>query len=416
MDKSGLLAIVGGRIWSVLDVQFVVLLLVVLPMTLGDSPGREKSGLSTAAGIISALILLNFLVGYLRLGGLRGVLNITRLFMTFPVFFAAANILSTPENVKKFYKWLMWFTFLVLVIHFLLMLRIYVPHLYSAAYERQEMWKGMTLARSTLYLFEPFYIVSASVSLCYLLYKGPNKILSICCLSAAGIGTLATQARGMYGGLFLVFMGVALFVKGHVKKFVIFGLIGIILFGGVSYAAIKGIDLFARFRGGLQRQGYFDTIRGKEFLNLYNSFKQTPTAILTGQGFGVTHEGTGAKDRRGYFHNDYFGALFSLGLIGFACYCYIMFSCIFRGRKYCNDPEFALLIMPVRLVFFSLAGYAFLNQTFWLNKGTGFLIIIAAISRNSDYLVSQLYFGEDSGEDMYIDESNFIDHNQFDFV
>jgi O-antigen ligase len=158
------------------------------------------------------------------------------------------------------------------------------------------------------------------------------------------------------------------------------------VFVALKVASSTGVDVFYRFRGyKLEHEGYFDTVRGAEFGSLLREIKRAPLGLLTGQGLGMRHQGSLATDTRAHFHNDYLGALFSLGIVGFGCYCFIIFSSIFRGRHYCRDDDLALLIMPVRLVFFALAAYAFLNQTFWLYKGTSLLMAMLAISSNSHH-------------------------------
>ena len=388
MDAANLL--IGGRLWSILDVQLLLLVLIAYPLSRRDVVGRTPSGMDVAMFLLTCLIILNFFVGYLRLGTLRGVLSSLRTFMSIPVYFAAANILSKPENVKKLYRWIMWFTFPLITMHFLLMLRIYWPPLYEAKWEKFELWRYSDFYRSTLYFYEPFYIIAACVAISYLLYSRSGRLLALATLVCSAVGTLATQTRTMYGGMFLVFLGVMGLAKGKIKAVIVSLVIAAALLLIFEWAAASGVDLLFRFRGA-PLEGYAGGVRAAEFRSLAESFKRTPTAVVTGQGFGVQHLFGGARRARGYFHNDYLGSLFSLGIIGLVCFCYIVFSSIFRGHKYRRDPEMALLIMPARLIFFSAAGMAIFLQMFWLFRGCGLLMVMAAISRNSDYFANQIY-------------------------
>lgn len=394
MDAANLL--VGGKLWSILDVQFVLLVLIAYPLSRRGVTARAFSWMDVAMFILTSLIVLNFFVGYLRLGSLSGVLNITRRFMSVPVYFVAANILSDPKNVRKFYRWIMWFTIPLLAIHLLIALRIYLPPLYQARLELAILWQRTDIARSTLYFYEPFYVVAACVAISYLLYGHSGKFLALVALLCSGIGALLTQTRSIYGGMFLVFLGVIGLAKGRIKGLIASVVVLAALFAVVEVAREAGVDFLYRFRGEkLRHAGYAGNVRANEFVSLAESFKETPLALMTGQGFGVMHQLRRARNPRGYFHNDYLGSLFSLGVIGFVCFCYVMFSCIFRGHRYCKDPEMALLLMPVRLIFFSVAGMAIFNQMWWYYKGTALIVVIAAISRNSDYFADQIYGTEE---------------------
>jgi O-antigen ligase len=353
--------------------------------------------------IISCLIVLNFIVGYIRLGQLGGVLTITQQFMLIPVYFAAANILSNPENIKQFYRWVVWFALFVFFVHIVVVFRIYYPPLFVIGVAEAEQALQVEFLRSTLYFYEPFYIIAACVAVCHIMYGRSRKLVCWICLICCGFGTLLTQARGMYGGFMLAILGVFVLAKGKIKGVTVLLAALIILLGVFVILQRKGVEVFWRFtRVGTAGEGYFETVRSREIFNLIDSLKRTPAAFLTGQGFGVSFQGIGDNKPRGYYHNDYFGAMFSLGLIGFICYCYVIYSCIFRGRKYCHDPDLALLIMPCRLIFFAIAGYAVFNQTFWLYKGCGLLMAFAAISRNSDYFASLIYNNEKSLPDDYL--------------
>ncbi len=187
------------------------------------------------------------------------------------------------------------------------------------------------------------------------------------------------------------------------------------LLGVFKVAQSQGIDLLYRFREegpGVIGEGYFETVRGREFKNVLAALRKTPGALFTGQGFGIQSGGYAEAKTRGYFHNDYLMAFFSLGLIGLGCYCFNMFSSIMRGRVYCQDPELAYIIMPARLTFFALSGYAFLNQTIWLYKGAALVMAMLAISRNSSFYAEQIsmeredYFEEELA---YYDSQPFVD-------
>ena len=409
MDVTGLLSLSGGKAFSVLDFQFALLLLVGYPLSRKDVLWRPSSGMDRAIFIISLLIVLNVIVGFIRMGGQGGVLSITQLFMLVLLYFVAANILSNPENVKQFYRWVTWFALFVFFIHLVVAFKIYHPPLSVAALGEAERAQGsawqVEFLRSSNYFYEPFYIVAACVAVCRIMYGRGGKLVSWICLICCGFGVLLTQARGMYGGFMLAVLGVFVLAKGKgkIKAGAVLLAALIVLLSVFAMVQRKGVDIFWRFtRVGTAGEGYSQTVRGREIFNLIGSLERTPASFLTGQGFGVTFQGIGDNKPRGYYHNDYFGAMFSLGLIGFICYCYIIYSSIFRGRKYCHDPDLALLIMPCRLIFFAIAGYAVLNQTFWLYKGCGLLIAFAAISRNSDYFASIIYNNEKSLPDDYL--------------
>ncbi|MBN1796886.1 MAG: O-antigen ligase family protein [Sedimentisphaerales bacterium] len=418
MDVTGLLSLSGGKAYSVLDFQFALLLLVGYPLSRKDVLGRPSSGMDRAIFIISLLIVLNVIVGSIRVGIRGGVLSITQVFMLVPLYFVAANILSNPENVKQFYRWVVWFALFVFFVHIAVAFKIYYPPLSVAeigeAERAQAAARQVAFLRSSHYLYEPFYIVAACVAACRIMYGRGRKLVSWICLICCGFGTLLTQARGLYGGFALAVLGVFVLAKGKgkIKAMAVIMAALIVLLSVLAMVQRKGVDIFWRFtRVGIVGERYSETVRGREFSNLIGAIKRTPASFLTGQGFGVTFQGIGDSKPRGYYHNDYFGTMFSLGLIGFICYCYIIYSSIFRGRKYCHDPDLALLIMPCRLIFFALAGYAVFNQTFWLYKGCGLLIVFAAISRNSDYFASLIYNNEESLPDDYLvcEDTDIID-------
>jgi hypothetical protein len=393
MDQTGLLSLTGGKIWSVLDIQLICLILIAWPLSQKNTIGRQSSGVDTAIWIMSALIVLNFFVGVARLGGLGGVLNIFRNFMSLPVYFAASVILAKPDNVKQFYRWVMWFCLFVFLVHVVIAFKIYSPALYLTTLEKSKGLEYRQVFRSSIYMFEPFYLVAACVSVCHLLYGRKKNPVAWAAFFASLLGTALTQARGMYGAFALIVVGLFFFTKFKIRSILIIAVGAVFSLGAFLYSQSKGVDIFYRFTHG-RTGGFYESVRGSELSNVVSSFLSTPMAILTGQGFGVAVAGTqGTVDTiaRGYFHNDYLGALFSLGIIGLVCYCYILWSSIFRGRHYCYDPELALLIMPARLFFFAIAGYAQLNQTFWLFKGMGLLMAMLAVSRNCGFYAQQLY-------------------------
>jgi O-antigen ligase len=144
------------------------------------------------------------------------------------------------------------------------------------------------------------------------------------------------------------------------------------------------IDVFVRFR---VTTGFEDAWRSGEYGSIVNVLIEQPMGFLTGQGFGALH--TVAGRTIPFFHNEYLQNIFSIGIIGFACYCYIIFSTIMRGRQLCEDRQMALILMPVRITFFALAGMALYFPVLWSTKNSTLVIAFAAISRNAYWFVSQ---------------------------
>lgn len=414
MDVTGLLGLAGGKLWSVLDIQWLLLIVFAYSMSRKNILGRGPSGVDYTILLMTCLIVLNFIVGYIRRGGLSGVLNIFRQFMSLPVYFAASTILAKPENVKRFYRLILWFVVFIFILHIAIAFQLYYPPLSSSGIEKAEATYYRDLLRSSIYIYEPFYIIAAAVAICSITYVKEKRILAFMALGCSGFGCLLTQARGMYGGMFLLVLGFMGLAKGKLKGMVIILISGVMFLGVFKIIQSQGIDLLYRFRketsSSMEQQGYFDTVRGREFRNIIEATAKTPGALFTGHGFGAVSGGSETRTR-GYFHNDYLGALFSLGLIGFGCYCFNMFSSIMRGRVYCQDPELAYMIMPARLTFFALSGYAFLNQTIWLFKGTAIVMAMLAISRNSSFYAEQIFMEREYHSE---EELTYCDSEQFD--
>jgi hypothetical protein len=374
----------GGRAASVLDVLFLFLLVIAYPITRKDVYGREFSGIDLAVLILTLLVVLNFFVGYYRRGALSGVLNITREFLFIPVYFAAANILSNPKNVKLLYKLILWFTIGVFIFHVLIMFRMYVPPMFQSATERYEMEKYTAIVRPYMFFGEFFYIVSAAVALSHIKNSDSKKIFYYFILILSLLGTIFTQTRSLYGAMVLALFAFFAFGKNKLKTVMYFMVTGIIFAATLLIFQKEQVDIFARFK---VTRDFADAWRAGEYGSIVNVLIEQPMGFLTGQGFGALHTVTGRTIP--YFHNEYLQSIFSLGIIGFACYCYIIFSTIMRGRQLCEDRQMALILMPVRITFFALAGMAFYFPVLWSTKNCALVIAFAAISRNSYWLASQ---------------------------
>lgn len=387
---------IAGYAVSVLDLLFIVLIVIAYPLSRGGVAGRRRNVIDSMLLMLTILLFVNLGVGIFRLGRFTGVANVFRRCMFLPVYFIAVNILNNPIEVKRFYRAVMWFTLLVLFTHTLIALNIYIPPLGESAYERVELLRETRLLRSTLFFYEPFYIVSASISVCYLMYNKKGRLFSLFILTCAVIGAIGTQARTIYGGMFLVLLGVVGLAKGKIKGMIILLAVLASLYGGLKLVGSLGIDIFSRFteQGGSNfiDQSYSKhSVRRLEWASLGEAIGKSPLALFTGHGFGVEHTFRGLQKPRTYFHNDYLGTFFYFGLAGLVSYCFIVWGGIFRGRQYCRDPEMALIIMPTRLIFFSAAGVALLTQQWWLDKGTALVMIVVAISSNIEFYADKFY-------------------------
>ena len=205
--------LIGGKLWSVLDFQFILLLFVAYPLARKrvKVPAFNRQDLSVF--ILTVLVVLNAIVGFYRLGTTGGVLNTTRLFMYLPVYFAASKIFSNYKDTSDFYKYIQWFSLLVFVFHVVTMFRIYVPPMYEVALERYELEIYNQVVRPYMFFGEFFYIVSTSITLCALKYGSGKKWFNYFVLSISVLGILFSQTRSLYGSLLLVFLGFFIFGK-----------------------------------------------------------------------------------------------------------------------------------------------------------------------------------------------------------
>ncbi|MDH4202549.1 MAG: hypothetical protein OEV87_06610 [Phycisphaerae bacterium] len=387
---------IGDFTWSIADILLVLLLLIAFPLSSQYAWRRNVSFMDFSVLMLVILCLINIAVGRYRMGSFGGVLTVLRYFMCIPVYFVAVNILSRVEDVKLFYLWIMRFIIFVFLLHMLIALKIYYPPLSYGLSDRLEYIEYQEFLRSAIYFFEPFYITAGCVSLCYIMYASSKKKLAIIALACSAVGALATMTRGIYGGLFLVLLGVVGLAKGKIRGMVIVLMIVAIVFVAFQIAQSMGVNLLYRFTGHkMVGQGFVGGTRWSEFASIAESFDKAPAALLSGQGFGVMHNPRAARNQRSYFHNDYLMALYSFGIIGLACFLYLLFSSILRGHMYCKNKEMALLLMPIRLILFATAGMCIFNSQFWVYKGSALLMVLLAISSNTKCYIQQAYTEEE---------------------
>lgn len=392
MDQSGLLPY--GKTWSFLDAQLLALVVIAYPFSRQNVLGRPHSGVDTAMLILVCLAGLNLLVGVIRPDTTQP-LNVLRRFMTLPLYFAAANILSTPTAAKRLYRAVMWFVIPVFLLQISFSFRVFELPLAQIILDRvQREQGGAEFYRPWSSIWASYYVISLSVAICHILYaRGVRKLFPWVVVVLSAVGILLTQARSMYLGAFLVVLGLLLFSKGRrLGTVVLAGLGAIVLFVVMGQAAERGIDLLYRFRTGTVRaETYWYGWRGSEFRSLYAESRQRPQFVLTGHGFGATHLPVGTPTRVTFFHNDYLTTLFSLGLVGFACWMYVLAKGVFGGHKYRRERDICLILMPARVALFAVGGTAFFMPDFWVPLGLPLVICLLAIARNGDYMAESMY-------------------------
>ncbi len=386
---------IAGKLWSFLDLQLLLLLFVAYPLSRGSAPRHSAFGMDAAFTLITLLILLNLTIGLID-PRVEGSLNLLKRFMAVPVYFVAIRLLNNKNDIRRLYKFVMWFTIPLFVFHVVLALRIYIPPMYGAAMDRYEHTQFMTYVRPHFFLSEPYYIIAATIAICHLLYDRSRKFLPFLVLILAVIGALLTQTRGIYVGLGCTYLGILVIGTNRIKTLAI----GVLAFAAVVAISLKagesGINIFARFTNVSSQgksylgQGYLEGWRGAEYWSLLRACKLKPTTIVTGHPLGAMHTVPGTNRTVPYFHNDYLMAPFSLGFLGLLAFLYVIARGIFRGRHLCRDPAMALLLVPVRVSIACCAVMALFNPVFWQHRQCGLIMCLFAISRNAYSIVPEV--------------------------
>ncbi len=403
MYNSGLL--ISGKMWSLLDILWVIMLFMVYPFSRHKVADRPHAAMDNVMLLMTGLLILNAIIG-LSMSYIGGPFNIMRNFIGIPIYFAAANILSSKENILRFYRAIMWFCIFLLFFHILVAFRIFIPPMVGSEFERVIRQEYQQFLRPSSFFFEPIYILGTIISVCWLRFEKSRKLLPYIALFCSALGALLTQTRGIYGGMLVAFLAFIGLGSGRIKTLIL-GMVILIALSVVVQQVQKkiGVDLLFRMKG--QELQYAHGWRGTEYGSLWQAYKNNPLGVLTGQGFGKLHDPRGAKKPIAYFHNGHLFCLFSMGIIGYVCYLYILISSIFRGQSYGRDQEMALLLLPVRVMIFAGAAMAIFNPVFWSYRGCAIMMCLVAISRNASYIAQKKYDIEDMMSDDYQSSENY---------
>lgn len=401
-DATGYLG--TGKSWSFLELMYLCLIALAWP-TSSPAPWTTKSrSVDRPMMILTALVVLGFLVGGLRPSA-TGVLGYSKRFLFILTFFVAARILSDPASLQSLYKAIKVFVIPTFILHVLLASGVFVPPLPEAALER--LTGGYTdLSRVESLLSPAFYLVALAICLTEILYRRGGVLFNWIIVSLSAIGVLLSQTRSYYLAMGAIVVGALVMLRGRIKLAVMVALGFVLVFVLVE---VVEVQLFFRFTQEVRRENawyrYWHGWRGQEYGILARKFASEPQWLLTGRGFGATHAAPASEmGFVTYFHNQYLKVFNSLGLIGLACHLIIVIGCVFHNRQYAKDPVAGPWLSPARLIFLSIIPAEMFGGFLWA-PGTGpLLLCFVAIARNGDLIAEAAYRYEyvaDAYEDSY---------------
>lgn len=382
MEASGVL--IGGRLWSVLDILLVYLLIIAYPIArMSNNAIRDCNIIDIMMVILTVFLFMNLGIGFLR-SGTAGQFNIFRRFMSILVYFPAVEILRNQEYIKKFYKLITVFVFVLFLYHVLIFFKLYAPPLHQAYSEIYERWSTGLYIRPTLFFFDFFYIAAIAVLLFGMTHVSGTKLIKLFGLTLALIGIILTQSRGMYVSLIVAILGFMFLSRISLKSSFVLLVFAVIGAGTLIVLATKGMELFYRFEGGAIA-AFKDTRRYAELLSIFELPMHSPIYFLTGQGLGYSFQSHGWAIN--YFHNDYAGCIFSLGFLSFVCFMVVLFKALLT-----RVSEAIHLLGPAKLMIFCGMVMGLVNPTFFLYRGTGLMFCMIAIIRNAEIIKMELSY------------------------
>jgi hypothetical protein len=311
----------------------------VLVMILACLWERKRAWLLPApAVILTAVLIMGFLVSLMHMGLTYGLLRSLRWGLTFPLLiFLAANLVQNDRKVRP-----------LLLVLVLAAIAAEAQHLFFVTAEKNLMQENVyavrtlqfTQAGTFFWLLAGFYVAGGSI-------PRPWVQMAVGALFLAGVVTLQTRSIGLalLGGLVIYYLW---FLKGpHAYRWQRFkGLLPVLCIGFVMLAAI---GLSAVISGYGER--YVKTVEGSEHSqSRWNAIRVEMGDWLDGNpiiGRGLNYfESRKAGDllirKSGiaYGHVGYVTYLSQLGLIGFLAYGFwLPWVILMRARRLMQQPN-----------------------------------------------------------------------------